>query len=147
MSQRPLVLLFVVLAAAVLASAGCSKSSTSQASSESSSDSSRGSSKSSRSSSGSSGKASYVGDVRDATREWALGGTDSASFKRELAQIAESAGITDWESDEDTYEGIGRGLKRTGVKGARLEELKRDLGRGNAQHMQWIQKGFDRERA
>lgn len=131
-----------------LAGTGCiSKSSTSQASSESSSDSSRSSSKSSTSSSRSSGNAAYVGDVRDATEQWLLSGSDRESFQRDLARIAEDYGVTDWQSDQTTFEAIGRGLKRARLSGDRLEQMKLSLGEGNPQFMKWIQAGYKSERA
>ncbi|MEE9609068.1 MAG: putative lipoprotein [Myxococcota bacterium] len=153
--MRAILVATAVLSSLALASTGCiSKSSTSQASSESSSDSSRSSSrgssqssKSSASSSRSSTDAAYVGDVRDATEEHVLGGRDPQVFKSELAKLAEDNGITDWQSDKHTYEGIGRGLKRSRVRGDRFEELKEDLGEHDTQYMSWIQAGYKAERA
>lgn len=145
MSRRLVSLVFILAAAAWLAGTGCSKSSTSQASSESSSDSSRSSSGSSGSSSRSSGNAAYIGDVRDTTEKWVLSGSDADAFQRDLAKTAEDNGITDWQSDQATYEGIGRGLKRSRVSGARQDQLKQALTQGNTQYMQWVQKGFDSE--
>lgn len=133
----------LLLAVALLAAPGCFKSSTSQASSESSSDSSGSSSRSSASSSGSSRDSVYESDVADYTKQWALSGGDVESFRSGLGPIAEKDGITDWENDENTYEGIGAGLKKSGVKGQRFEQLKGTLAGSNPKSPDWIQSGYD----
>ncbi len=133
-------LLFVLIAG--LSSTGCSKSSTSEASSESSSGSSASSS---GSSSPSSGEAGYVIDVRDFTTEWVLSGGDAGAFKRRVTDIAKQDGITDWEQDEGTYRGIGRGLKKAGLSGQRYSDVAANLAGSDPQRTQWIQKGFDAE--
>jgi hypothetical protein len=134
-------LLFVLIAG--LSSTGCFKSSTSQASSESSS---KSSASSSGSSSPSSGESAYVIDVRDFTAEWALSGGDAGAFKRRVTEIAKEDGITDWEQDEGTYRGIGRGLKKAGLSGKRYSEVSAELAGSDPQRTQWIQDGFDAEK-
>ncbi len=140
MSTIRVLLLFVLIAG--LSSTGCSKSSTSEASSESSSGSSASSS---GSSSPSSGEAGYVIDVRDFTTEWVLSGGDAGAFKRRVTDIAKQDGITDWEQDEGTYRGIGRGLKKAGLSGQRYSDVAANLAGSDPQRTQWIQKGFDAE--
>jgi hypothetical protein len=135
-----ILLLLVVIAG--LTATGCSKSSTSQASSESSS---KSSASSSGSSSPSSREAAYVRDVRDFTAEWVLSGGDEGAFKRRVAEIAKKDGITDWEQDESTYRGIGRGLKKAGLSGQRYSDVSATLTGFDPQRTQWIQKGFDAE--
>ena len=136
-------LLGIALATLALsAPLGCSKSSTSQASSESSS--SVFSSVTSFSKS-SSGPSAYVRDVRDQTAQWLLAGDDPATRERDLAKIAEKRGISDWEQDEQTYLGIGRGLKKAGVSGNRYESLVQELKGPNPDSAKWIQAGYDAE--
>ena len=141
--------LLALASIALLIGVGCSKSSTSQASSESSSDSSASSSRSSASSSASSSPSSregpYVRDLRDYTAEWVLSGGDVATFKRRVGEIAASDGITDWERDDATFEGIGRGLKKAGLSGRRYDDVAAKLGGANPQRSQWIRKGYDAE--
>lgn len=136
----------IVLCLVLAGGLGCFKSSTSEASSESSSDSSRGSSRSSASSSGSSSPSSregpYKEDVRDYTSEWVLSGGDASTFRTGIAPVAEKHGVTNYESDEATWVGIGMGLKKSGVRGARYEQLREMLAAGNAEAGQWIDKGF-----
>jgi len=135
-----------VLCLALAGGLGCFKSSTSQASSESSSDSSRSSSGSSASSSGSSSPSSregpYRNDVRDYTAEWALSGGDASGFRAGIAPIAEKYGITNYESDQLTYVGIGQGLKKAGIRGERYSQIKGMLAAGNAEADGWIDKGY-----
>ena len=142
-------LLFVSLVCVTAtAGFGCFKSSTSQASSESSS---RSSSVSSRSSSGSSSASSregpYITDVRDYTSEWVLSGGDAEAFRRGVSAIAEKDGITNWEQDDATYEAIGRGLKKSGARGDRYQQLKSTLGGSDAKAATWIQQGYDKEKS
>ena len=141
MSARIVSALTVILSLALLPAAiGCFKSSTSQASSESSSNSS------SSSSGSSSGPSRYVKDVRDYTQQFVLSGGEMSSFTQGIAKIAEKRGVTNWEQDEETYEGIGRGLKKTGVSGQRLEGLKTEFSGTNTNAPKWIQKGYDSEK-
>lgn len=149
MTPRAFPLVLGACLIALLASAGgCSKSSTSQASSDSSSDSSTSSSGSSGSSSGSSsGPSRYVRDVRDYTEQFVLSGGDFESFRLQLGKIAEKHGVTNWEQDRDTFEGIGRGLKKARVSGGRLDELEKELTTGaNAQAAEWLRKGYKDEK-
>jgi hypothetical protein len=141
------VLLVCVACLVAATGLGCiSKSSTSEASSESSSNSSsRSSASSSGSSSASSREGPYVDDVRDYTSEWVLSGGDTESFRKGVSAIAEKNGITNWEQDDATYEGIGRGLKKAGVKGDRYVQVKGMLGGTNAEAGKWIQAGYDKQ--
>lgn len=137
-----------VLCLALASGLGCFKSSTSQASSESSSASSGGSSGSSASSSGSSSPSSregpYKDDVRDYTSQWVLSGGDPSGFRAGIAPIAEKHGITNYESDELTYVGIGRGLKKSGISGERYQQVKATLAAGSAEAGKWIDKGYEK---
>jgi hypothetical protein len=130
---------FLVLVALAL-TLGCSKSSTSEASSGSSSDSSASSSGSS------SGPGRYVREVRDYTYTYVLSGGSIEDFARGLGPIAANRGVADWENDPQTYEGIGRGLKRTGVSGSRLDLLKVQLSESNPNREAWIQKAYDKQK-
>lgn len=129
------------LLVASIAAPGCFKSSTFQASSESSSGSSASSSGSS------SGPSAYVRDVRDYTTQWVLSGGDATALRSEIAKIAKKRGVSDWEQDEQTYLGIGRGLKKSGVKGDRYEQLKAMLSGPNPDSGKWIDAGYQKEKA
>jgi hypothetical protein len=137
-----------VLLVVLFAGLGCFKSSTFEASSESSSDSSASSSRSSTSSSGSSSPSSREGayreDVADYTSTWIKSGGGPETFLSGIAPIAERHGITNWESDEITYEGIGRGLKDSGITGTRYTDLKQQLSGGDPLAAGWIDEGYGR---
>jgi hypothetical protein len=81
-------------------------------------------------------------DVRDFTAEWVLSGGDTEGFRQRLAPIAEKNGITNWESDDITFKGIGMGLKKAAVKGERYQQLRQLLAGGNAEAAQWIDAGY-----
>ncbi len=85
--------------------------------------------------------------MRDYTQNWVQSGGDVAGFQSGLAPIAEKNGITDWERDDATYEAIGSGLKKAGVKGERYAQYKRDLSGSVPEAPQWIQRGYDKEKA
>ena len=74
-----------------------------------------------------------------------LSGGDAGAFKRRVTEIAKQDGITDWEQDEGTYRGIGRGLKKAGLSGQRYSDVAANLAGSDPQRTQWIQKGFDAE--
>lgn len=132
-----------VAASVALGGCGVFKSSTSQASSESSSKSISSPIRSlSKSSKSSSPEASYRGDVAEATRSWTLTGGETAALQHDISRIAAEAGISDWEGRQSTWEGVGRGLKRAGVSGARFEQLKGKLAGGSPERAQWIDAGY-----
>jgi len=140
MSPRDCARLLLALCLVCLLATACSKSSTSEASSESSSNSS------SSSSGSSSGPSGYVKDVRDYTQQFVLSGGDLSTFSSGIGSIAQKRGVTNWEQDEETFEGIGRGLKQSGVSGQRFEQLKQRFGETSPNASAWIQKGYDSEK-
>ena len=118
-------------------------------SSKSSSDSSKGSSESSSSISRSSSpntEAAYRNDVSDYTEAYVVSGGSGGAFLNGIGGLAEKRGITDWESDENTWIGIGHGLGRTPITAIQLGVYKENWGAGDPQRMQRIQKGFDAAR-
>jgi len=138
----------VLLLAGVVAVAGCSFF----YSSKSSSDSSKGSSKSSNSFSQSSSDSSspdqararaYKADVADYTQAHVISGGSAGSFLNGIAALAEKRGVSDWESDAATWEGIGAGLARANVTKEQLSVYKQNWGGGNTEAMQGIQRGYD----
>jgi hypothetical protein len=126
-------------------SLACSFSYSSQSFSDSSKSSSESSSSSSRSSSPNSG-AAYRNDVADYTEAYVVSGGSDGAFLNGIGGLAEKRGITDWESDENTWTGIGRGLGRTAITAVQLGVYKENWGGGDPQKMQQIQQGFDAAR-
>ena len=136
---------------------GCSKSSTTQASFGSSSDSSSSPFKSSsKSSSGDDeeGKkeeekeTAFQRDVRNYTVEFAQTAdeNDTESFQRDLGDIAEGYGITDWERTEDTFVAIGRGLGESELDDANAKQLAVALSNEDYDHLVLIRSGFESRR-
>ena len=146
-----LVLLGLLVSFAALGPLGCSLSTSPSDSSESSSDSSGSFSDSSKSSSGSSspdGKQSaYRDDVRDYTAAYVKSGGRIADFDRKLGELARSRGITNWEENMTTYEGIGRGLGKAGVNGLELDTYVQNLAGGDPAKVAAMRKGYESARA
>jgi hypothetical protein len=136
MRTRPLLLLGSSLVVLV---AGCSFSESSSSPFEWSSD-------SSASSSGSSSRdrsAEYRNDVRDYAAAYVQSGGDFDTFTRGLANIAAKHGVSNWEADNNTYVGIGQGLKKAGLTPMQLDVWKTNLAKGDASKAAAIQKGYD----
>ena len=101
------------------------------------------------SSSGSSGSSShdraaeYRNDVAGYTQAQVQSGGDPDSFTRGLGRVAAQHGVSDWESDTDTYVGIGQGLKRAGMTQLQVDVWKANLSKGDASKASAIQKGYD----
>jgi hypothetical protein len=149
--RAPLMLLSVLVALAALGPLGCSISTSLSDSSESASDSSGSLSDSSASSSGSSSpegkEAVYRDDVRDYTAAYVKSGGRIADFDKKLGELARSRGITNWEENMATYEGIGRGLGKAGVDGVELDTYVRNLAGGDPKKVAAIQKGYESAKA
>ncbi|MDO9163788.1 MAG: putative lipoprotein [Methylococcaceae bacterium] len=98
------------------------------------------------SSSFSGGSAKYESDVEDYTYAYlksTSGTTDYADFQNGLSDIAKKRGISDWESDDHTYKGIGKALKKAGIVGVGYETYKKNFGDSNPTKMKQIQQGYD----
>jgi hypothetical protein len=122
----------------LLAATGCSISDSISSPFEWSSDSSASSSRSS-----SQGRASYRSDVRDYTAAYVQSGGDFTTFTRGLSNVAARHGVSDWESDLDTYTGIGAGLKKANQTPAQLEVWKTNLAGSDADKATAMQRGYD----
>jgi len=123
----------------VLLLGGCSIS-------ESSSNPFEWSSDSTGSSSGSSSRnrgEEYRNDVRQYTQAYVQSGGDFDTFTHGLSGIASKHGVSNWESDDNTYVGIGQGLKQAGVTTMQLDVWKTNLSKGDAKKAAAIQKGYD----
>jgi len=127
--------LALVMAFACIAPLGCSFSASSDSSSDSSASSSASSSPESK-------EKAYRDDVRDYTAAWAKSGGGIDDFKRKLGDLAQARGITNWEDNMTTYEGIGQGLSKAGVSQAELDAYVQNLSGGNADRAAAIRKGY-----
>jgi hypothetical protein len=98
------------------------------------------------SSSISGGSTKYESDVEDYTYAYlksTSGTTDYADFQKGLSDIAKKRGISDWESDEHTYEGMGKALKKAGIEGVGYETYKKNFANSDTTKMKQIQHGYD----
>jgi hypothetical protein len=84
----------------------------------------------------------YSEEVKDFTASYLKSGGNAAQLEQEIGKIAEKRGISDWENNEATYVGIGKGLHKAGLKQAELDGYKASLA-DNAQQAEWIQDGYD----
>lgn len=145
---RPLCAFAALLAA--LAPAGCSISTSPSDSSESSSDSSNASSDSSASSSGSSSpeskESAYRDDVRDYTAAYVKSGGQIADFDKKLGELARSRGITNWEENMATYDGIGRGLGKAAATPLEVDTYVQNLAGADTAKAAAIRKGYQSAR-
>jgi hypothetical protein len=73
------------------------------------------------------------------------GGSDGA-FLSGIAPIAQKRGISNWEADENTWIGIGRGLGRTKIDKVQLGVYENSWSGGDANKIKLIQKGFEQVR-
>lgn len=110
----------LLLLCVLMLAAGCSFSYSSGASS----DSSKSSSASSGGSEASPEEAiqTYKTDVSAYTSSVAREG-NAEDYMRELGSIAEKHGITDWERNTATYNAIGTGLRRAGIKSDEIRNV------------------------
>lgn len=133
----PLFLLPVLLAGLQ----GCSFSDSSKSISDSSS-----SVFSSPSSSSSESDKAYKNEVADYTTAYLKSSyevSDYNAFLKGIGDIAAEKGISHWEDNQATYEGIGRGLQKAKVTGVSFETYKKNFAGSNVEKMQYIQNGYD----
>jgi hypothetical protein len=137
--MRPLQPISIIIA--VLLLVGCSISESVKSSFESSSASVRSSSGSSGSSSRES--ESYRNEVRDYTSAYVKSGGQFDNFTRGLDSIAARHDITDWESDQDTYVGIGAGLRAANVTREQFTVWQTNLTGTDGAKASAMRKGYD----
>jgi hypothetical protein len=139
-SLRRALVLSVLAAVAFVPLQGCSISKSSSDSSESSSDSSASSS---ASSSPASKESLYRDDVRDYTAAYVKSGGQITDFNVKVSQLAQQRGITNWEENMVTYEGIGQGLAKADVTGVAYDTYVANLSRGDPNKAAAIRKGYE----
>jgi hypothetical protein len=136
---------WALVSALVLAasSVACSISRSVSDSIESSSDSS---SSVSSSSSPESNETKYRKDVESYTKAFVVSGGSDSTFMAGIGDLAQKRGITDWEANDNTWLGIGRGLGGTKIDKVQLDVYERNWTGGDAAKIKLIQKGFDQVR-
>lgn len=137
------VVLGALLVATLLLPLGCSFSASSKSSSDSSSESSASSS---ASSSPASREEQYRNDVRDYTASYVKSGGRMEDFKKRLGELAKERGITNWEENMATYEGIGRGLGKAKASPLEVQTYTQNLAGSDPKKAEAIRKGYDAEK-
>ena len=125
-------------AALAAASLACSFS----YSSESFSDSSESSSDSSRSSSPESKESKYRQDITSYTQAYVVSGGAEGTFLNGVSDLAQKRGISNWEADENTWRGIGRGLGKTKIDPVQLAVYEQNWAGNDPHKVGLIRKGF-----
>lgn len=87
----------------------------------------------------------YQDEITDYTVAYIRSSTDTLSFQKGLSEIARKQRVINWEQNQDTYIGIGRGLKKAKMSNISYEIFKKDLTGNNYQKMKDIQNGFELE--
>jgi len=139
-------LALVALVALAATGLGCSFSASSASISDSISGSSESVSNSVSSSSPESSGSKYQKDVESYTQAFVTSGGSDSSFMAGVADLAQKRGITNWEADDRTWIGIGRGLGRTKIDKVQLATYENNWGGRDLQKIKLIQKGFDQVR-
>jgi hypothetical protein len=85
----------------------------------------------------------YRNDVAEYTQAYVQSGGSFEQFTRKLNDIASQHGISNWESSDDTYIGIGRGLRRANVSEVQLHVWQDNLSHGDARKAAAIEKGYN----
>jgi hypothetical protein len=133
----------VLVGTGILLLVGCSISESVKSSFESSSASLGSSSGSSSSGSSSKERESYRNEVRDYTSAYVKSGGQYENFTRGLDSIAARHNVTNWEADQDTYVGIGAGLRAANVTEEQFTVWQTNLAGSDATKAASMQKGFN----
>lgn len=89
----------------------------------------------------------YEEDVTAYTRSFvAAGGGAPGSFQRGIADLAATRGISDWESNQGTWEAVGRGLREAKISDAEMMAYQRSWTGGDPVWMERVQKGYSGDR-
>ena len=88
----------------------------------------------------------YRKDVESYTQAFVVSGGSGSAFMSGIGEIAGKRGITNWEADDDTWIGIGRGLGRTKIDDVQFGVYQKSWTGGDAEKMKLMQTGFDEVR-
>ena len=91
------------------------------------------------------GKEAYENDVADYTYAHVISSNQFDTFWKGLANVAERHGVTNWEAEDATYVGIGKGIRRAKLSQAQLEVIAKNLSGGDTKKIKLIQEGYNTE--
>jgi hypothetical protein len=87
----------------------------------------------------------YEQDVADYTAEYVVSSSgELESFKDRLGKLAEKHGITNWESDHNTYVGIGRGLHKAKLGKPQISAFTESLSGNDPMKRKAIEEGMNK---
>ena len=89
------------------------------------------------------GAQAYQNDVADYTYAYVISGGQFDTFWKGVASVAERHDITNWEADDGTYIGIGKGLGKAKFSQAQLDVFAKNVSGGDARKTKLIQQGYD----
>jgi len=69
-------------------------------------------------------------------------GGDPSRLMTQVGTVATKHGVSDWESNESTYVGIGAGMADAKVTSAELDGYKATIAT-NEEQAKWMQEGYD----
>lgn len=88
----------------------------------------------------------YREGVRDHTVSYVRSGAPVESLQSEIAGLAREYGVADWQASNATWDGIGEGLARAGVKGADFETHLTRLTNSDPARMATVRAAYERAR-
>jgi hypothetical protein len=89
------------------------------------------------------GAQAYQTDVADYTYAHVISAGQGDTFMKGLATVAERHGISNWEADDSTYIGIGKGLRKAKFSQIQLDAFAKNVTGGDAKKTKLIQQGYD----
>ena len=85
----------------------------------------------------------FENDVADYTHEFVGSSTGTMDqFREHLSELAKDHGITNWESDLNTYTGIGRGLKKAKLSKPLISAFTESISDNDSMKKQAIEDGM-----
>lgn len=84
-------------------------------------------------------------EVEETTAAHVEAGGDAMALRREIGAVAAKHGVTDWETDEPTFRGIGAGLAKAGQRQVEVDAFK-DVLATSPKQAEWLQGGYDSAR-
>lgn len=67
---------------------------------------------------------------------------DLAVFRKQLSQLAEKHGVSNWQDDYNTFVGIGRGMKKAGLNKPQISAFTESLAGSDSMKRQAIEDGL-----
>ena len=84
----------------------------------------------------------YREDVRDYVAAYDKSNGDPKELRYRIGELAAKHGVSDWESDEQTFRGVGEGLRKASAKQVEVDAFKHGLGATETES-KWVQQGYE----